>query len=219
MKKTVLPALIIFLAFSASAQSEKYIKAMEARVAQMEKTNTSAGWQEMANGFERIAQAEKTQWLPFYYAAVSHVMNGYMLNNGQTSAANTTQIDQIADKAEALIASAEALEKNNADIYCVKKMVNTLKMMADPMTRFQTYGPRAAEALAKARTLDPDNPRIYMLEGQDKMFTPEQFGGSRAEAKNLFEASLKKFNGYKPNSSIHPNWGRAQVQYFLSQLK
>jgi hypothetical protein len=219
MKKLLLIAFLPFLASSALAQSEKYIKAMEARVSQMEKTNTSAGWQEMANGFERIAQAEKTQWLPYYYAAVSHVMNGYTLNNGQASAANTTQIDQIADKAEVLIARAEALEKDNADIYCVKKMVNTLKMMADPMTRFQTYGPRAAEALAKARTLDPNNPRIYMLEGQDKLFTPEQFGGSRAEARNLFETSLKKFNEYKPQSSIHPNWGRSQVQYFLGQLK
>jgi hypothetical protein len=87
------------------------------------------------------------------------------------------------------------------------------------MTRFQTYGPRAAEALARARSLDPNNPRIYMLEGQDKLFTPEQFGGSRAEARNLFETSLKKFNEYKPQSSIHPNWGRSQVQYFLGQLK
>lgn len=219
MKKIVLIPIIMILAFSASAQSEKYVKAMEARVAQMEKTNTSAGWQELANGFERIAQAEKSQWLPYYYAAVSHVMNGYLLSNGQTGAANTTQIDQIADKAEALIASAEALEKDNADIYCVKKMVNTLKMMADPMTRFPTYGPKAAEALAKARALDANNPRIYMLEGQDKLYTPEQFGGSRTEAKSLFETSLKKFNEYKPKSTIHPNWGRAQVQYFLSQMK
>lgn len=210
---------LVFVSAVANAQSEKFVKAMEARVAQMEKTSTPAGWQELANGFERIAEAEKTQWLPYYYAAVSNVMNGYMLNNGQMGGGNSTQIDQLADKAENMIAKAEALEKDNADIFCVKKMVNTLRMMADPMTRYQTYGPKAAEALAKAKALDPGNPRVYMLEGQDKLYTPEQFGGSKTEAKSLFETSLKKFSEYKPKSSIHPNWGKNQVEYFLTQIK
>jgi len=30
------------------------------------------------------------------------------------------------------------------------------------------------------------------MEGQDKFFTPEQFGGSKAEAKILFETGIKK---------------------------
>jgi hypothetical protein len=219
MKKVLSMMLVMVCALVVNAQSDKYVKAMESKLDQMNKAGTSAQWQEVGNAFERIGEAEKTQWLPYYYAAVSNVMTGYMMNNGQQGGGNSTQIDQIADKAEAMITKAEALQKDNSDIYCVKKMINTLRMMADPMTRYQTYGPKAAEALAKAKSLDPNNPRVYMLEGQDKFYTPEQFGGSKAEAKTLFETALKKFDENKPASSIAPNWGRNQVEYFLSQIK
>jgi hypothetical protein len=217
--KYVLIIGMMLLSVAGISQTDKYVKAMEAKITLMDKTNTPSGWQELANSFERIAEAEKTQWLPYYYAAVSNVMTGYMMNNGQPGAVNSTQIDQLADKAEAMITKAEALEKDNSEIFCVKKMLNTLRMMADPMTRFQTYGPKAAEALAKAKALDPNNPRVYMLEGQDKLFTPEQFGGSKTEAKALFETSLKKFEENKPKSSIAPSWGKNQVEYFLTQIK
>lgn len=219
MKKMTMMILILAAISVAQAQSDKYVKAMEAKLDQMGKASTSAQWQEVGNAFERIGEAEKSQWLPYYYAAVSHVMTGYMLSNGQMGGGNTTQIDQIADKAEAMLAKAEALEKDNSDIYCVKKMLNTLRMMADPMTRYQTYGAKAAEALEQAKKLDPNNPRVYMLEGQDKFYTPEQFGGSKTEAKALFETALKKFDEAKPKSSIAPNWGKNQVEYFLSQIK
>ena len=58
-----------------------------------------------------------------------------------------------------------------------------------------------------------------MLEGQDKFFTPEEFGGSKPEAKTLFEQSVKLFESNKPKTSIDPHWGLASVQYFLSQIK
>lgn len=217
MKKTITILAAMILAVPALfAQSDKYVKAMEARVPAVDTTLTVDGWQQLANGFERIADAEKTQWLPYYYAALSNVMQGYMVSNGQ-SGGFAAKTDPLADKAEELISKAEALNKDNADIWCVKKMIATLRMSADPMSRWQTYGPMATEALAKAKQLDPENPRVYLLEGQDKFYTPEQFGGSKSEAKALFETSLKKFSAQKPKSSIDPHWGMATANYFLGQ--
>jgi hypothetical protein len=147
-------------------------------------------------------------------------MSGYMMQEpGKTSAASSTQIDLLADKAETLLSKAEAIEKDNADIFCIKKMIATLRMGVDPMTRWQTYGPKAAEALARAKTLDASNPRIYLLEGQDMFYTPEQFGGSKAKAKQLFDEAQRKFEIQKPKSSIHPHWGLNQVSYFQSLIK
>jgi hypothetical protein len=80
-------------------------------------------------------------------------------------------------------------------------------------------GPKAAEALEMAKKLDPSNPRIYLLEGQDRFFTPEQFGGSKAEAKKLFEECLLKFDAFRPATAIDPQWGRSQASYFLTQFK
>jgi hypothetical protein len=217
--KKIFASIMLLVAVGANAQSEKYLRTMEEKVKALDTVRSQSGWQSMANTFERIGEAEKTQWLPFYYSALSHVMAGYTMSNGQPGGSNTTQLDMLADKAEGLIGKAETLEKDNSEIFCVKKMIATLKMTADPMTRFQTYGPKAAEALAKAKMLDPVNPRVYMLEGQDKLFTPEQFGGSKTEAKRLFEESLKLYESFKPKSPIHPRWGVNQVKYFLAQIK
>ena len=47
------------------------------------------------------------------------------------------------------------------------------------MNRYMQYGPIAEQALQKAIKLNPENPRIYLLQGQDKFYTPEQYGGSK----------------------------------------
>ncbi len=220
MKKITAVILCLAITFMANAQSDRYTKAMEAKVEAMDTARGLPGWQSMANSFERIAETEKNQWLPYYYAALSNVMTGYMMQQpGQPAAVASTQIDMLADKAELLISKAEELEKDNSEIFCVKKMIATLRMGVDPMTRWQTYGPKAAEALAKAKGLDPSNPRVYLLEGQDMFYTPEQFGGSKVKAKQLFEESQQKFESQKPKSSIHPRWGADQVKYFQSQIK
>lgn len=216
MKKVCI-LLFLFGSFHVTgiAQSEKYMKAMEDKVSQVEQAKTVEKWQELSNAFERIGEAEKEQWLPFYYAALSRVMMGTLMANGQQGGI-ADKTDPEADKAELLLAKASALTKENSEIWCIKKMIATLRMMADPMTRFQTYGLAASEALQKARQLDPQNPRTYLLEGQDKFYTPEQFGGSKTEAKTLFEESIKKQESFKPESSIHPSWGMGQAKYFYS---
>jgi hypothetical protein len=73
--------------------------------------------------------------------------------------------------------------------------------------------------LDEAKKLNPDNPRVYILEGQDKYYTPVEFGGSKEEAKALFEKAQKLYDTFKPETGIHPNWGKGQVTYFLSQYK
>ncbi len=219
MKKIcILFSLFVSFHFAGIAQNEKYIKAMEDKVSQIEQARTVEKWQELSNSFERIGEAEKEQWLPFYYAALSRVMMGTMMANGQQGGF-ADKTDPEADKAEQLLAKASALTTENSEIWCIKKMIATLRMMADPMTRYQTYGMAASEALQKAKQLDPQNPRTYLLEGQDKFYTPEQFGGSKTEAKILFEESIKKQESFKPVSSIHPSWGMGQAKYFYSLCK
>lgn len=220
MKKITTVMVLMALAFMANAQSEKYMKAMLDKVNALDTVRGLSGWQGLANTFERIAEAEKTQWLPYYYSALGHVMSGYMMQQpGVGTAGNSTQIDLLADKAEALLSKAELLEKDNSDIFCVKKMIATLRMGVDPMTRWQTYGPKAAEAISRAKALDASNPRVYLLEGQDMFYTPEQFGGSKIKAKQLFDEAQKKFEVQKPQSAIHPQWGLNQVKYFQSLTK
>ena len=220
MKKMLSLLLFAGLSATAFAQSDKYVKAMEPKVAAFDTTRRADGLKDLANAFERIADAEKTQWLPYYYAALAQVTSGYFMTDPQRGASGMAgNVDAVADKAEALLAKAEALQKENSEIYLVKKMIATLRMTADPMNRYMTYGPQAQEALQTAKRLNPDNPRVYLLEGQDKLYTPEQFGVSKTEAKKLFETALQKFDASKPENAIAPAWGRSNAEYLLSQVK
>jgi hypothetical protein len=220
MKKGLFILLASVMMTTVFAQSEKYVKAMEAKTTMLDSFNTVDSWKDLANTFERIGDAEKAQWLPFYYAAYCNVMAGtFSLPQDGSFGDHTAIVDPYADKAEKLLNKAIELAKGNTEIYCVQKMIFGLRMMGNPMSRYMTEGPKAEEALAKAKEANANNPRIYILEAQDKFYTPEQFGGSKAEAKVLFEKAQSLFATYKPESSIAPNWGRSQVGYFLSLIK
>lgn len=199
---------------------DKLLKAIEGKMVSVDTTSSVDGLIDLANSFERMAEAEKSQWLPFYYAAYCKVTAGLMMNSGgDIMSGNAAKTDPIADQADNLLSKAEALSKDNSEIFILKKMIATLRLMGDPMNRFMTYGPLGEEALQTAIKLNPENPRIYLLQGQDKFFTPEQFGGSKSEAKTLFETAIKKFGTFRPETSIHPAWGLPATRYFYSQIQ
>ena len=221
MKKTIfILSAILAASFSFAQMPDKFVKAMEAKIALIDSTHTVEGYTDLANAFERIADAEKNQWLAYYYAAYCNASAGIIAGaGGDMMAAKADKTDPYADKADKQIKKAEELAKNNSEIFIVKKMIATLRMLGDPMNRYMTYGPEAQAMLDEAKKLNPDNPRVYILEGQDKFYTPEQFGGNKEEAKVLFEKAQKLYETFKPETNIHPNWGKSQVGYFLSQYK
>jgi hypothetical protein len=219
MKKYLLSVVVILAANFCFAQSEKFMKAMEPLVAAFDTTTNREELNVLSNSFQRIAEAEKTQWLPYYYAALSTINAAYTYAMDGSFGDKSADIDPLADKAELLLKKADELNNNNSEIWVGKKMLASLRMMANPMARFQQYAPIAAEALETAKKLNAENPRVYILEGQDLYFTPEQFGGDKAEAKRRFETALEKFRVIRPENSIVPNWGLRSVNYFLSLMK
>lgn len=218
MKQIIVTIALFCLSAGVFAQNEKYVNAMQGRLLAMDSTRDVAALRELSAAFERIGDAEKTQWQPYYYAALTQVNSGIFMTAGQMNGGMGDKIDPIADKAEQLLNKAEALSKDNSEIFLVKKMIATLRMMADPMTRYMQYGPLAQQALETAKKLNPENPRVYLLEGQDKFYTPEQFGGSKTEAKKLFELALQKFESFTPATPLDPSWGKGMTQYFISQI-
>ncbi len=211
MKKVLV--LIIMEASSAAlfAQSDKYVKAMKANIANLDSLLAKKNFTEVSNNFERIGDAEKNQWLPYYYASYSTVMSAL-------TETDKSKTDALADKAEQLIKKAEETSgKENSEICVIKSMIASAHMMVDPQTRWQQYGQTSAENISKAKALDPANPRPVFLEGQAKFFTPESFGGGKAQAKELFTKALQMFDTFKPGSDVDPNWGKSATKYYLAQ--
>jgi hypothetical protein len=212
MKKIFIVIVALVMATQGIAQSEKFTKAMTGNIALMDSAKTADGMLAASAAFERIAEAEKNQWLPYYYAAFTQVIYAFMKNEMSNN-------DAFAEKAEQLLMKADALQTNNSEISCVKSMIATLRMLVNPQQRWQQYGAVSQQELEKAKTQDPANPRPYYLQGNNLRNTPEQFGGGCNSAKPLLQEAMKKFETFKPASPIAPNWGKARTEQLLAGCK
>lgn len=214
IKKMLLPVglglSVLLLAASSFAQSDRYQKGMEKALAMLDSVKTPADYTSVAAAFERIGDAEKTQWLPYYYAAFATEMKGF--NDPKADK------DAVAASAETFIAKAEAIDPKNSEVYVLKNMASTLHMMVDPQTRWQQYGAQGAQALAMAKQLNPNNPRAYFIEGQGIFGTPVQFGGGKEKAKPIFEKSVALYQAEKP-APLYPRWGKPSAEAMLAQCK
>ena len=196
MKKLLVIASL-FMVTMVSAQG-KFEAGMGKGLGMLKEAKTAAALTETSAFFERIADAEKTQWLPYYYAALSLYQSAW--------ADPKADKDKVGEACKVLVSKGMAIEKT-ADLYCLDQQVAVLQMMVDPMTRWQTYGAAAKVALESAKNVDATNPRIYYLDGMTLMNTPEAFGGGKTVAKPLFAKSVELFTTYKPATPFHPNWG------------
>ena len=213
MKKVFLSAIVLFATVVVFAQSEKFTAAMKKNLAALDTSfKNPADLLTVANNFERVATAEKNQWLPYYYAALCQVNYGFMEQNKE-------KIDGYADKATTLISKADSLSPNNSEISCVKSMIASCHMMVDPMQRWQEYGQESSSNMEAAMQQDPANPRPYFLKGQGLKYTPEQFGGGCTTAKPQLQIALEKFATFKPYSEISPNWGKERVEMLIKECK
>ncbi|HMG17060.1 MAG TPA: hypothetical protein VK590_16495 [Saprospiraceae bacterium] len=211
MKKLLVLTILCFSTLS-WAQNEKYIKTMEQNVTKLDTASTAVAYNMLANNFERIAKAEKNEWLPYYYAAYCYVVGGFM-------ARDMSKADAVADKAEALINKADTLKTHNSEIMCVMSMINGARIMVDPQTRGMKYGMLSSQQLSMAKTYNPDNPRPYLLESQSKLYTPEQWGGGKAAARMALDEGRKRLASFKPESSIAPHWGEKLAEMIEAQMK
>lgn len=213
MKKLILMAVTVLSASFTFAQSDKYESAMKTNIVLLDSLMAKGNYDELANNFTRIGDAEKTQWLPYYYAAYCYAIDAL-------TEKDNSKKDAIADKANAQITKAETvLGKENSEADVIKAMIATAHMTVDPQSRYMTYGSAISDNIQKAESLDPTNPRPVLLEAQNKFYTPEQYGGGKDAAKELFDKAKTLFDNFKKESDISPNWGKTGLEYFLSQYK
>jgi hypothetical protein len=205
MKKLL---IVVSLFLFGTVNAQKFEGAMEKGLMQFKDAKSPDEMLATSAFFERVADAEKDKWLPYYYAAQTQILAAWMNPKSDK--------DKVAEKTKELILKAELLSPNNSEIYCLKQMTAVMQLTVDAMSRWQSYGAIAAEAIAKAKAADPANPRPYMLEGQYQMNVPEAFGGGKAVAKKLLEKSMTMFDSFKPASPFHPNWGKDQATTSLA---
>jgi hypothetical protein len=209
----VMVAICFSLLFITIAKSDddRYTSAMKNNISLIDSAKSLADFQNATNNFERIASAEKSQWLPYYYAS-------YCCSISSLIDTILSAKDSYLDKADEYINIADSLKPNNSEIYTLKGLISQMRLMVNPMARWQKYGPLSSNFLKKAKELDPTNPRPEFLIGQSLLYTPVEFGGGKEVARPVLQESMKKFASFKLESPISPDWGKKIVRQILDQI-
>ncbi len=201
--------ILLMLSEASFAQSDKFTQAMQKNIVLLDSAKTTEDLVKVSSSFERIGDAGKTQWLPYYYAGLALTRVGWMDQKADKDK-NAEQIKVLCNKAEAI--------ERNAEIYSLRNMAATQQMLVNPQERWQTNGTEAAAALQQGMQSDPNNPRLYYLQGMSLFNTPEQFGGGKAKAKPVFEKALALYKAEQPKP-LYPHWGQKQAEEQLAKCQ
>ncbi len=212
MKKTFVILVFSLIAYIAFGGNDPYTSAMSSAIDKLNQCKLNEEYLESANRFERIALSEKDEWLPYYYASYAYIQMSFMEQD-------MPKRDKTLDKAQALLDSAMLIRPGESELHVLQALLYPSRILVDPMGRGMTYITRMFESLEIAKKLNPENPRIYFLEAINTLNLPPAMGGGAEPAKPIFENAREKFNAFKPESEISPDWGKEANESELAKLK
>ncbi|WP_343707982.1 hypothetical protein [Flavobacterium sp.] len=194
MKKIItLVALFVVVISSAQTQFEQGM-------------NKAFGlWKEGKNAeasalFERIAAAEKNSYLPNYYVALINATAVF-------TEKDKTKIDLLLTKAQDALDIELIKDQANSELYVMQALIYTGYVVADPMTNGMKYSSKVMEAYAKAKALDPNNPRAVFGEADYQLGGAKWTGVDTKPLCAQVDKSIELFNTFKPATPYSPKWG------------
>lgn len=150
--------------------------------------------------FERIAAAEKNSYLPNYYIALINTTAVF-------SEKDKTKIDLLLTKAQDALDVELIKDQTNSELYVMQALIYTGYVVADPMTNGMKYSGKVMEAYAKAKALDPNNPRAVFGEADYQLGGAKWTGVDTKPLCAQVDKSIELFNTFKPATPFSPKWG------------
>jgi len=224
MKKSLLALVLAAASFSATAQTTAakpaptaaitvpagYAELLGATITQVMNTGDAAELKALAAKLERAAAVAPADWLPRYYQAYALLINVF-----QSQEAGDAK-DATLDQAEAALTQARKLKGDESELLTLQAYLYQARLGVSPMLRSMKYSRLVTETVAKAKALNPANPRPYLVGANNVYYTPSMFGGGAEAAKPLYEEAKAKYAAFQPASPLAPSWGQNQV---LGRLK
>ncbi|SDL35089.1 hypothetical protein SAMN04487898_117142 [Pedobacter sp. ok626] len=211
MKKNIRTALGVML-FSLSASSLK-AQNMETSLNMAYKELQSATkvstMVEASNKFSMIAFKWPKEWATNYYAAYANAYTAI-------KEPDIKRKDQFLDQAENYLNILNSLGSPNDESLVLTAYVGFSRFLVDPANRWKKYLDVMNANLEKAKKINPDNPRIYYLQGIPLFNRPVLYGGGKKKAKPYFEKAQLLFAKKQNSTSIlSPYWGEKDNQDYL----
>jgi hypothetical protein len=168
--------------------------------------------QEASDLMQRIAGAEKSNWLPNYYVALINTTEAF-------NPVNKEKVVALLDKAQNAIDAASLISPNNSEIMVVQAMLYTAILVQDPMTNGQKYTGLVMEQYGKALAIDPNNPRAVFSKAEFEIGGAKFWGTDTKPMCAQIEKSIQLFANFKPETPFSPKWGLDRAKEALKNCK
>jgi len=165
----------------------------------------------LAAKFKLIAAQNPNDWLANYYAAYSIASLSFEEKDKQRQEA-------MLDDADSYFKRIESMASTNEEVSILGALLASARITARPST-YKKNGEIRDKFLATATNLNPNNPRIYYLQGNALFYTPKMFGGGAKKALPFFEKAAGLFANQDKTDVAKPYWGMQNNNYMLGLCK
>lgn len=162
--------------------------------------------------FERIASAEKNNWLPNYYVALVNTTDSF-------DPKNKANVPALLDKAQKALDEAATISLDNPEIMVLQAMIYTAWLVQDPMANGMKYSALAMKEYEKALAIAPNNPRAVFGKAEFEIGGAKYWGTDTKPMCEQIARSIELFANFKPESAFHPKWGLDRAQETLKTCK
>ncbi len=206
MKKILLLLTLVFAA-SVSAQTD-YEKGM---------TKAFELWKNQKNTeaiqlFERIATAEKDNWLPPFYAATVQIISAFREKD-------ETVLTAKLNKAKEYLDTANAISKNNPEIMITYALLNTAYIAFDGQKYGMTLSGKNVAIYNKALAIAPNNPRVVLSKAEWDMGGAKFFGQPIEPFCKDVKKAIELFKEEKQTTKFYPYNGLERAEKILENCE
>jgi tetratricopeptide (TPR) repeat protein len=203
--KNLLTYFLFMMATICSADDTSYWATLKESLRMADSAYCMMTYQNLANCCDRIIRLYENDWLPWYYKAYACTHLGFM-------AGDESEKDLMYDVAQESLEAAIRINPDESENHVLQALICYGRMEINPMVRATVYYPRANAALEKAKELNPDNPRIYFLEGKSTLYKPDFLGGGIEAAIPILQKALECYTEFEAPYAVYPYWGKENTR-------
>lgn len=161
--------------------------------------------------FKLIAAKSPDNWLNNYYAA-------YSIAELSFTETDKKKVEPMLIEADTYFEKIKSMTSSNEEVNILGALLASAKIAANP-SDFKKYFDIRDKYLEAVKALNPDNPRLYYLEGNATYYTPQIYGGGAKKAFPSYEKASVLFAKEKKSDITKPYWGANHNIYMMNRCK
>jgi hypothetical protein len=179
-------------------------------IQQLESAKTTEELQDCEQHFTKMISDGKKLHEAYYYAA---------LNNLFLAFTDTFHTDDYCRKADKYLHQLDSMSPNNSEVYVLMAMCAGAKITVNRSERQLKLGTLANKHSDRATSINPENPRAWLIKAKTVMNVPPKLGGGPKYALKYYQKAVDKYKTFKPLSDTEPNWGADMARKELEECK